>query len=126
MYNVDDINDKIPISTKVLNDTLKGHNIIVVNYRGNYMYPFLLSNDELFIDLDQKHCINDAIYLIKDKSTACTLIRRARKLSPYRNEIFLECDNKDFNGGSSLQVTEDEFNTIVYGRVVFFCRSIVN
>jgi transcriptional regulator with XRE-family HTH domain len=122
--DTNNILDKIPISTKFLKENMKSDNIIIIKYYGNGMFPYLCSNDDVFVDLSQRNFVNNSVFLIENMDNkGSATIRRAYKVEAFKDVITILCDNKD-NGIQPLTMTEDAFNKIILGKVIYIGRNI--
>jgi transcriptional regulator with XRE-family HTH domain len=123
--DIDNIKDRIPVSETFLRDNIKSDNIIIIKYYGNYMFPYFLSNDDLYVDVNNRNFVNNGVFLIKDSDTGCAEIRRVYKPELYKDIIILTYDNRETTGIQTTQINEENFNKLVCGRVVYYGRNIL-
>ena len=97
-------------------------NLIIVKCHNSLMHPFLQYDDNLFIDLQHKKFINNAVYLIRENNTNL-VIKRAYKKELHKNTITLSYDNT-IQGAQTTEIMEDDFFELVVGRVVYIGRNI--
>lgn len=96
--------------------------LIIVKCHNSLMHPFLQYDDNLFIDLQHKKFINNAVYLIRENNTNL-VIKRAYKKELHKNTITLSYDNT-IQGAQTTEIMEDDFFELVVGRVVYIGRNI--
>jgi transcriptional regulator with XRE-family HTH domain len=123
LSDLSNIQDKIAISKKFLKDEVKSENIIIVKYSGNYMFPILLSNDNVYVDLEQRNFVNNGIFLMRLEDGS-VMLRRAFKPNAQTNLITLACENKEGTGIRPTQILEESFNETACGKAVFIGRNI--
>lgn len=123
IYDVNNIIDRVAISSKLLRDIMGSDEVILVRCDNNLMYPLIESGDDIFIDLHQRRFVEGGVYLVKDESDRAT-IKQATKPNLEEDVIYMSYKNTYAGGNTSQHIMGPKFEDNIFGKVVY-CGKVI-